>query len=110
MWSQLAGVALGIWLMASPAVLNYGGGARVCALVLGPLAASFSWIALSEVTRPIRRLNLPLGIGLLLSVLFFQQSMRSALNSAVVGLLLGVLALVSSPIKGSYGGGWWRNA
>jgi hypothetical protein len=106
MLPQLAGLALGIWLMLSPSVLDYGGGARVSALVLGPLAASFSWIALSEVTRPVRRLNLAVGICLLVSVLLFHSSIRSAINTAVVGLLLGGLALLPSPIKGRYGGGW----
>jgi hypothetical protein len=103
---QLAGVVLGLWLIASPAVLDYSGAARVSALVAGPLAVSLSWIALSEVTRPVRRINIFVGVWLVVAALVFRQPAWSAINSAVVGLLLGALALGRSRIEGSYGGGW----
>jgi hypothetical protein len=92
--------------MASPAALDYTGAARVSALVAGPLAVSLSWIALSEVTRPVRRFNIVVGLWLVVSALIFRQPVWAAINSGVVGLLLGALASGRSRVKGSYGGGW----
>jgi hypothetical protein len=106
MASLLLGIALGLWLMATPAVLDYAGIARVGALVAGPIAASVSWIALSEVTRPVRRFNAVVGVWLLVTAFLFRQPRCAAINSVVVGFLLGAIAFWPAPIKGRYGGGW----
>jgi hypothetical protein len=106
MATLLMGIALGIWLMASPAVLNYTGAARISALVVGPIAASVSWIALSEVTRSLRRIDAVLGLWLIVAGLILQQPIGTRINSIIVGLLLGVVALLPTRISGSYGGGW----
>ncbi|HKP49945.1 MAG TPA: hypothetical protein VJU17_08005 [Gemmatimonadales bacterium] len=106
MASLLLGIALGIWLMASSAVLDYAGIARVGALVAGPIAASVSWIALSEVTRAVRRFDAVIGLWLLVSALLFQQPRWAVVNTVVVGLLLGAIAFWPAPVKGRYGGGW----
>ena len=106
MGTLIAGILLGVWLMASPAVLGFDGAARISALVAGPIAASFSWIALSEVTRPLRRCNLVVGIWLVLSALVLHQPPGAAISSVLVGLFLGGTALLPYPIKGRYGGGW----
>jgi hypothetical protein len=102
----IAGVAVGLWLMASPAVLAYDGVARGSAIVAGVLAASMSWIALSEVTRPLRRINLVIGGWLIMSAFVFRQPLIAAITSAAAGLLLGISGLLPSRIKGRYGGGW----
>jgi hypothetical protein len=106
MVTSLMGIALGIWLMASPAMLDYTGAARISALVVGPIAASVSWIALSEVTRSVRRFNLALGWWLIVAGLILPQPTSARINCIVVGLLLGFIALWRTRIKGSYGGGW----
>jgi len=106
MVAQLAGIVLGIWLMVSPEVLGYWGAARISSVVAGALAASLSWIALSEVTRPLRRLNVAIGIWVLISAFVLAQPGRSTLNSAAAGVLLALSGLLPSRIKGSYGGGW----
>jgi hypothetical protein len=109
MAAPIGGIVLGIWLMASPGVLDFGGAARASAIIAGALAASLSWIALSEVTRPVHRLNLGVGLWLILSAFALGQPLPAAINSVVVGLLLGLLARLPSRIRGNYGGGW-RNA
>ena len=106
MGTLIAGILLGIWLMATPAVLGYDGAARISALVAGPLAASFSWIALSEVTRPLRRCNLVVGLWLVASAFVLHQPFGAVINGVLVGLLLGGTALLPYPTKGRYGGGW----
>jgi len=61
MWARVCGALAGIWLMAAPSVLGYGGAGRVSDLIAGPLAVSAAVIAMSQVTRPIRWVTLPLG-------------------------------------------------
>jgi hypothetical protein len=106
MGSLIVGIVLGLWLMASPSVLLYGGAARVSAIVAGALAASTSWIALSEVTRAVRRFDVALGIWVVLSGFVLPQPWPAAINSWVVGLLLGTVGMLSSRIESDYGGGW----
>jgi hypothetical protein len=106
MGTLIFGVILGFWLMASPAVLAYGGAARGSAIVAGVLAASMSWIALSEVTRPVRRMNLVIGGWLIISAFVLRQPLVAAITSAAAGLLLGISGLLPSRINGRYGGGW----
>jgi hypothetical protein len=106
MATLLLGATLGIWLMASPAVLGYAGSAGVAALVAGPIAASVSWIALSEVTRSVRRFNAVVGLWLIMAGLIFPQPASARVNSIVVGLLLELVALWPIRIEGRYGGGW----
>jgi hypothetical protein len=106
MGALIGGVAVGLWLMASPAVLAYDGAARASAIISGVLAASMSWIALSEVTRPVRRMNLVIGGWLVISALVLQQPLIAAITSAAAGVLLGMSGLLRSRIKGRYGGGW----
>ena len=106
MAALLLGIALGLWLTASPAVLDYAGIGRIGALVAGPIAASVGWIALSEVTRPVRRFNAGVGVWLLVTAFLFRQPRSAAINSVVVGLLLCATAFWPAPVKGRYGGGW----
>jgi hypothetical protein len=106
MATLLLGIALGIWLMASPAVLHYTGTAGISALVGGPIAASVSWIALSEVTRSVRRFNVAPGLWLIVAGLILPQPSWARINSIAVGLLLGFVGLWPTRIKGRFGGGW----
>lgn len=106
MGGSIAGVVLGIWLMASPGVLALQGAARFSGVIAGALAASLSWIALSEVTRPVRRLNLGVGLWLVGSAPALRQPLAAAINSVIIGVLLGATALLPGRVEGRYGGGW----
>jgi hypothetical protein len=92
--------------MAAPAVLGFGGTASTMCYIVGPLAASASWIAVWEVTRGIRWLNIPLGAALVAMPLVFGFSTVPLANSVAVGLALMVLPFAGSGASGSYGGGW----
>jgi hypothetical protein len=106
MVSQIITALLGVWLMVAPSVLDFTGPARLSALIAGPLAASIGVIAIFEVTRPLRWLNLIIGAWLLVSPLLVSQPAVSAINSEVTGLLLGAAALRRGSVRGQYGGGW----
>ena len=111
MWARIATILLGLWLMAAPAILDYGGMAAKNGRIVGPLAVSFGIIAISEATRPARWVNVPLAIWLLLAPWLFDYGTVPLLNSLGTGLALLPLAFVAGQIKERFGGGWsalWR--
>ena len=112
MWAQCINIALGIWLMAAPAILGYGGPARTNHRIVGPLAVSCAVIALWEVTRPVRWGNFALGLWLLVAPWLSADAWAAFLNSSLAGLLLMALALVRGTAEPQrFGGGWsalWR--
>ncbi len=107
MWAQIINAALGIWLMAAPAVLNYGDPAMTNVRIFGPLIATFAIISWWENTRPVARWNFPLGLWLLLApwVLGYGAT-APTVNSLLVGVLVMGLSLVLGTVEGRYGGGW----
>lgn len=106
MWAHVLSILLGVWLTAAPSVLGYGGGARINALVVGPLAASAAAVALSEVTRPVRWVNLLLGGWLVVAPVVIEHSSGVAAHGVLVGGLLAAGALVRGRVRARYGGGW----
>lgn len=113
MWARLINFAIGIWLMAAPAVLHSPRGAEINDRIVGPLAASAACIALWEITRPCRRANLVFGAWLAISPLFVPSSGADVLNSILCGVALAGFSFVAGRIRKRYGGGWkalWRPA
>lgn len=106
MWPQLAAFALGVWLAASPGLLGYEDSARRNAHIFGPLAATFALIAVFEVTRPVRWLNLPLGLWLMFAPWFLGYRPPETVNTTAVALSLMVLAGLRGQVGESFGGGW----
>lgn len=108
MWARLLNAALGIWLMAAPAVLGYGGPAANVDRIVGPVAASFAIIAIWEATRPVRHVNLLLGAWLLLAPWVLGYPTTATVNSLVVGAALIALSRVRGKVEDRFGGGWSR--
>lgn len=106
MWAQGIACAVGLWLMASPEALGYGGAARINDLVVGPIAASVACVALWQVTRAVRWTNLPLGAWLVVSPLMLAHSPSAAANSVLSGVALAGLACVRGRLTHRTGGGW----
>ncbi len=112
MWARILNAALGIWLMAAPAVLGYGTPAQTNDRIVGPVAASFAIIAIAEATRPVRRVNTVLGAWLLLAPWVLGYGTTATINSLIVGALMIALSLVRGKIEARFGGGWsmlWRS-
>ena len=113
MWAQLINAMLGIWLMAAPPVLDYGGAARMNHDIVGPLAVGCAVIAVWEVTRPLRWGNLALGLWLLISAWTFALPWAVTLISSLVGVLLSTFSFMGGVDWQRYGGGWsslWQAA
>jgi hypothetical protein len=112
MFPQIINTALGIWLMAAPAVLQYGRPASTNDHIVGPLVATFACIAIWEATRPVRWLNLPLGLWLMIAPLALGHPPAGMLNSVLCGIAIAALSCVGSDVTQRFGGGWsalWRS-
>ena len=112
MWARIINMLLGIWLMASPAVLGYGEPARSHDRIVGPVLAACACVAIWEVTRSLRWVNLPAGLWLLAApwVLSYGAADATA-NSMIVGGIVALLALHHGKTTHRFGGGWsvlWR--
>ena len=80
MWAQGMVVLLGIWLLASPDIMGYGGYARVNNQVVGVWMAAFGMIAISECLRAVRWANVALGVWLILAPFVLDYSGCERLN------------------------------
>lgn len=106
MWAQLCNTAIGVWLMAAPAVLGYGGAAALNDRIVGPIVATFAVVAASEATRGARWVNLPIGLWMILSRWILGSPTSARLNGMAVGPMLLTFALVRGRIEEQFGGGW----
>ena len=106
MWYQLASFALGLWLMAAPAVLGYGGVAAKNDQTFGPIIASFACIALWEVTRSWRRVNLLPAAWLLFAPWVLGYVWVATINSLLVGVAVAALSWPRGRMKHRMAGRW----
>jgi hypothetical protein len=107
MWAQIINALLGIWLMASPAILGYSGTGRINDLIVGPVAATSAIIAFWEVTRAVGKANVALGIWLIIaSWVLGYESAIPVINEFVVGVAMVVFAMTRGKARAKFGGGW----
>ncbi len=101
-WNLLACTAIGAWLMLSRLALGNEGTAANADHVLGALVITVSVIALSEVGRVVRLLNVPLGVALVLAPILLVAPDTAALSSVGCGVLVILLSLRRGPIHQHY--------
>lgn len=106
MWFQMAAALVGLWLMASPSVLEYGEPARTNNLIAGPIAVSLAVIAIWEIGRELRWINVAIGVWLLIAPWILGYTTDAVINSLISGALLIGFSLVRGRVTGQYGGGW----
>lgn len=107
MIARLVAVSAGIWLMFAPAVLGYGDPAAVNDRIFGPIGASFAFVAIWEVLRPLRWGALPAGAWLVLAPLILGYDTTGAIVSSVAaGMVMAVSAFFGGATRAAYGGGW----
>jgi hypothetical protein len=107
-WNLLLTAALGLWLMAAPAVFGSRGGAADSDHLVGALVVTVAVIALAEVGRPVRFANVLLGAWTVASPwLLGGASMGAAWNDVAVGTAVVRLSLRRGVVRDRYGG-WAR--
>lgn len=106
MWAQLLAALTGTWLMASPAVLEYADPARANDRIIGPVVASMATIAIWELTRPLRWVNVVLGAWLLIAPWLLGHPAAPRWNSLAAGMVILACSLVKGSRTHQFGGGW----
>lgn len=107
-WNLLLAVALGLWLMASPAMWGSQGAAASSDHLVGPLVVTVAVIAMAEVARPLRFLLVGFGLWLLLAPWALPgATAASAVNDMVAGAALALLSLRRGRVTQRYGA-WQR--
>ena len=106
MWLRVIAAMAGLWLMAAPWVLGYSGVWRTNDSIAGTLAVSAAIIAMSEVTRAARWINVAIGAWLLLAPLILGFGTAPLWHRMLAGLLLLSTALVRGRTHARVGGGW----
>lgn len=111
MWAQAINTLLGIWLMAAPALLAYGGVAADHDHIVGPVVATFACVAIWEATRAVRWANLPIGLWMLAAPWVLNFPAPATTNALLSGLLIAALSIPRGRFTHRFGGGWsslWR--
>ena len=104
-WNLLVTAALGLWLMASPALFGTQGLAAHSDHILGALVVTVAIVAFAEVTRAARFINIALALGIIvLPWLLGGGTLVASLNDLVIGALVIVLSIPPGKIKNTYGG------
>lgn len=106
MIARLLAVGAGVWLMFSPAVLDYGDPAAASDRIAGPIAASFAFVALWEIARALRWCTVPVGAWLVVAPLVLSSPADAAVSSTATGLVLVATAWFGGDIEHRFGGGW----
>lgn len=102
------GAALGVWLMSAPSVFGSTGAMADSDHLVGALVIVVAVIAMAEVARPARFLNLGLGAWLIVAPWLLDGATVSArMNSAVAGALI---VLLSVPIGRLHGYRPWPSS
>lgn len=108
-WNLVVVAGLGVWLMAAPAVFQTQGLAADINYMLGAVVWVMAVIALAEVARAARFVNILAAIALMVLPWLLidggsgEMVILSGLNNLVVGALIIVLSISPGKIKNTYG-------
>jgi hypothetical protein len=103
-WNLLVSVALGLWLMFAPFALGSSGKAAHSDDLIGALIATTAVIALAEVGRSARFINIVLGAWVIASPwLLAGTTTASKCNDMIVGILVIIFSLPRGPVIERYG-------
>ncbi|HET6467908.1 MAG TPA: NAD-dependent epimerase/dehydratase family protein [Geminicoccaceae bacterium] len=108
-WQLVSCVAIGVLLMATPLLLGTRAPLAHSDHVMGCLAIAIAVTAMAEVVRPIRFLNVLVGLWVAASPFLLAGGGDVAtVADVVLGLGLAALSLPRGSISGEHYGGWDR--
>lgn len=103
-WNLLLSAILGLWLMFAPSALSFAGSLADSDHVIGALIITFSVIAMAEVTRYVRFINIAFGAWLIAAPFVMEGGNTTAQwNDIIMGILVLVLSIRKGAIKERYG-------
>lgn len=104
--ARMATFLLGAWLAAAPDVLGHEGAARTSDQLIGPIAASFAFVAAWQVLSGLRWVAAAAGVWIVISAVALAPGAAAATNELLVGLGIVLLSLLPMPRSERFGGGW----
>jgi uncharacterized membrane protein len=103
-WTLLVSAALGLWLMAAPAILEVSGTVADSNHLAGALVVTWAVIAFGEVARPIRLLNIPMGIWIAVAPWVLSGATdASRWADLITGVLLMALSIRRGRVEEQFG-------
>jgi hypothetical protein len=103
-WNLVLSAVLGIWLMAAPAVLAFGGAAAGNDQLCGALVVTFAIVGVGEVARSARLTNMPVALWLMAAPWLLPGATTAATwNSTVVGAALVLLSVPRGKVTERFG-------
>ena len=106
MWPHFLCTAIGVWLMAAPQVLAYGGAAETNDHIVGPLIVTFSCSAAFQSVRGLRWVSAVLGAWLIVAPFVLGYEREPLVHSLLVGAAVLLLSMIRGPITQRFAGGW----
>lgn len=109
-WQLAAASVLGAWLMFTPLVFGTTGAMADSDHIVGGLVITVAIIAMAEVARPLRFVNVGFGLWLVAApwLLSGVPSGLATVNSVIAGLALVALSLPRGRRSAEHYGGWDR--
>ncbi|GLQ54748.1 NAD-dependent epimerase/dehydratase family protein [Devosia nitrariae] len=108
-WTLVASCLVGVWLMFSPLTLGTSGPMADSDHLTGALVITVAVIAMAEVARPLRFINLAFGLWLLVAPwILAGESMIAAVVGVLAGLILIGLSLPRGTRSREHYGSWDR--
>lgn len=102
-WNLALSAAIGLWLLFTRLTLGAAGSMANIDHVIGSLVLTVVSLSAAEVARPLRYLNVSLGVALLAAPFLSEAGTASTVNSLVCGAALVALSLRRGPIRERYG-------
>src|SRR5690606_3726948 len=106
-WNLAGCIVIGLSLMFTRLTLGNDGGMANADHLLGALIVTTSVIALAEIARSLRWLNLLFAAALLVTPFVFGADTVATVTSIALGILLALLSLRRGAV-GRRWGGWER--
>lgn len=103
-WNLPVAALLGVWLMSAPAVLGLTERAADIDYLAGALVVTWSVIAFGEVARPVRFLNIPVGLCLFAATFLVSGGTDASRgNDLATGLAVAALSVRRGRIQARFG-------
>jgi hypothetical protein len=99
-------VLVGLWLMAAPAILDYGDPAATVDRILGPVFASVAVVAMSEVVRGLRWVESLAGVALVAASWLLGYPTSPLVNGLLAGGVLVAFGAFGGRVSQRFGGRW----
>ncbi len=107
-WQLSLSVAIGVLLIASPLFVTAETAFLHALHIAGCFAIAMAVVAMAEVVRPARFVNVPVGLFVIAAPFLFGASIAATVLAVAAGAALVLLSLPRGEISGEHYGGWDR--